>query len=301
MSIKVIRTSSAVAKRAVENSYFESILETSDEWIASRTGILNRYFAEDEKTSDLSLRAVRALDPSDSEIRLVLHASFSPDLIVPCIAAKIQKETGLSEDCFCADVNMGCTGFVGALMMAERYLKEGERGIVIGSEKISDHLNFEDRTTAVLFGDGAGAVLVEKTSSGKFAMKMKTYGNDEDLYMPRGEKVSMQGKNVYRFAVDKVPAVIREVLDDAGVSTEEVDHVICHQANVRILDQIEKRTGIAKEKFHVNLDRFGNTSAASVPLLWHELAEKGVLKRGEKLLVTAFGAGLSVGTILMEW
>lgn len=301
MSIKVIRTSSAVAKRAVENSYFESILETSDEWIASRTGILNRYFAEDEKTSDLSLRAVRALDPSYSEIRLVLHASFSPDLIVPCIAAKIQKETGLSEDCFCADVNMGCTGFVGALMMAERYLKEGERGIVIGSEKISDHLNFEDRTTAVLFGDGAGAVLVEKTSSGKFAMKMKTYGNDEDLYMPRGEKVSMQGKNVYRFAVDKVPAVIREVLDDAGVSTEEVDHVICHQANVRILDQIEKRTGIAKERFHVNLDRFGNTSAASVPLLWHELAEKGVLKRGEKLLVTAFGAGLSVGTILMEW
>lgn len=301
MSIKVIRTSSAVAKRAVENSYFESILETSDEWIASRTGILNRYFAEDEKTSDLSLRAVRALDPSDSEIRLVLHASFSPDLIVPCIAAKIQKETGLSEDCFCADVNMGCTGFVGALMMAERYLKEGERGIVIGSEKISDHLNFEDRTTAVLFGDGAGAVLVEKTSSGKFAMKMKTYGNDEDLYMPRGEKVFMQGKNVYRFAVDKVPALIREVLDDAGVSTEEVDHVICHQANVRILDQIEKRTGIAKEKFHVNLDRFGNTSAASVPLLWHELAEKGVLKRGEKLLVTAFGAGLSVGTILMEW
>lgn len=301
MSIKVIRTSSAVAKRAVENSYFESILETSDEWIASRTGILNRYFAEDEKTSDLSLRAVRALDPSDSEIRLVLHASFSPDLIVPCIAAKIQKETGLSEDCFCADVNMGCTGFVGALMMAERYLKEGERGIVIGSEKISDHLNFEDRTTAVLFGDGAGAVLVEKTSSGKFAMKMKTYGNDEDLYMPRGEKVFMQGKNVYRFAVDKVPALIREVLDDAGVSTEEVDHVICHQANVRILEQIEKRTGIAKEKFHVNLDRFGNTSAASVPLLWHELAEKGVLKRGEKLLVTAFGAGLSVGTILMEW
>lgn len=301
MGIKVIRTASAVAKRAVENSYFENILETSDEWISSRTGISQRYFAEEETTSEMSIRAVRALDPSDSEIRIILHASFTADLLVPSVAAKIQKELGLSEDSFCADINMGCTGFVGTMMMAEGYLKEGERGILVGSEKISDYLNFEDRSTAVLFGDGAGALLIEKTSSERFAMKMNTYGNDEDLYVPRGGKVSMNGKNVYRFAVDKVPSSIKEVLGAAGVSTDEVDHVICHQANVRILEQIEKHTGIAKEKLHVNLNRFGNTSAASVPLLWDELAKEGKLKRGDLLLVVAFGAGLSVGTILMEW
>lgn len=305
MGIHIIKTAAKKASKSVDNHYFESILETSDEWISSRTGISKRYFVseEGENTASMALGVAKQLAPKieGRDIKIILHASFSPDLIVPSIAAKIQKELGIQEDTYCADINMGCTGFVGALMLAERYLQVGECGIVIASETISDYLDFQDRTTAVLFGDGAAGVVFEKTATGLYRAKMNTYGNDTDLHMKKDGKVSMQGNNVYRFAIDKVPRSIKSVLEESAVSIDDIDHVVCHQANIRIIEQVMKNTGIAPSKFHVNLDRYGNTSAASVPIVLNEIAEMNRLMRGEKVLLVAFGAGLTVGTILMEW
>lgn len=304
MGIKIIKTSGVNASREVSNHYFEEILDTSDEWIASRTGIRKRYFVQDENTADMALKVAmefRKDVESGLDIKLILHASFSPDLIVPSIAAKIQKELGVQEDVYCADINMGCTGFVGALILAERYLKAGESGIIVASETISDYLDFTDRTTAVLFGDGAAGVIVTKTEDSCYFAQMNTYGNDTDLFMKKNGKVSMIGNNVYRFAVDKVPKSVRSVLERAEIGTDRIDHVICHQANIRIIEQIIRHTEIDESKFHVNLDRYGNTSAASVPLVLHEAAQSGKLRSGDKVLLCAFGAGLTVATILMEW
>lgn len=305
MGIHIIQTAAKKASKSVNNRYFETILDTSDEWISSRTGISNRNFVakDGENTASMALDVAVQFVPHlpGRDVKIVLHASFSPDLVVPSIAAKIQKELMIQDDTYCADINMGCTGFVGALMLAERYLNVGECGIVIASETISDYLDFQDRTTAVLFGDGAAGVLFEKTEHGLYHSKMSTYGNDTDLFMMKNGKVSMQGNNVYRFAIDKVPRSVMAVLEMAGVGVKDVDHVVCHQANIRIIEQVIKHTGIAASKFHVNLDRYGNTSAASVPIVLTELAEMNKLIRGEKVLLVAFGAGLTVGTILMEW
>ncbi len=303
MGISVLKTAGIKAEKAVNNQYFEGILDTSDEWIVTRTGISERRFVRDENTMEMALGVARQLGDSviGRDIRLILHASFSPDLIVPSIAAKIQLELGLQPDMLCADINIGCAGFVGALIIAERYLRPGECGMVVASETISDYLDFSDRTTAILFGDGAAGILFEKTEGGMFFADVKTYGNDEDLFMKKGGKVSMRGNNVYRFAIDKVPLSVETVLEKSGLSKDDIDHVLCHQANIRIIEQICKRTGISEEKFHHNLERYGNTSAASVPLLWNELAEGGALKRRDRLLLTAFGAGLTVSSVVMEW
>lgn len=302
MGIKIIKTAAYRASREVKNEYFETVLDTSDEWISSRTGIRRRYFVDKENTAEMSLAVARRFREAckDLPVRLVLNASFSPDLIVPSIAAKIQKELELDSDVYCADINMGCTGFVGALILAERYLQPGDYGILIASETISDFLDFTDRTTAVLFGDGAAGVLLQKADH-LYVSQMDTYGNDEDLFMMKHGKVRMNGNQVYRFTIDKVPKAVLHVLERAGMRAEDVDHVVCHQANIRIIEQIIKNTGIAAEKFHVNLDRYGNTSAASVPIVLHEVDSEGKLKRGDKVLLVAFGAGLTVGTALIEW
>lgn len=306
MGIRILQTASYKASRTVENNYFETILDTSDEWITSRTGIAKRNFVADENTASMSIAVAKKLqsaigDEVEQGLRLILNASFSPDLIVPSIAAKVQKELSLHDDIYCADINMGCTGFVGALILAERYLKEGEYGMVIASETISDYLDFSDRTTAVLFGDGAAGVVVRKTSDALYEAKMNTYGNDTDLFMMKEGKVSMQGNNVYRFTIDKVPKSALTVIERAGLTISDIDHVVCHQANIRIIEQIMKHTGIAGEKFYANLDRYGNTSAASVPIVLNEMNEKGLFKTGDKVLMVAFGAGLTVGTVLMSW
>ncbi|MDO4753783.1 MAG: beta-ketoacyl-ACP synthase 3 [Bacillota bacterium] len=306
MGIRIVQTAAYKAGKTVDNSYFETILDTSDEWITSRTGISKRNFVVDENTASMSIAVARQLEPvikngAESDLKLILNASFSPDLIVPSIAAKIQKELQLHDDVYSADINIGCTGFVGALILAERYLKDGEYGLIIASETISDYLDFQDRTTAVLFGDGAAGVLIQKTAESLYEAKMNTYGNDTDLFMMKEGKVSMQGNNVYRFAIDKVPKSVLSVLERSGVKTEEIDHVVCHQANIRIIEQIIKHTGISSEKFYANLDRYGNTSAASVPIVLNEMNEKGMFRKGDKVLMVAFGAGLTVGTVLMEW
>lgn len=299
MSFKIIATASMQGNKKIFNKEFETFLDTSDEWIRKRTGILSRNFATEYSIGDMALKIADRLPTENISPSLILVATFSSREPVPSIAARVQKHLKADNKVLCADVNIGCAGFLGIMLMAERYLRDGEYGILIASEKVSDYLDMSDRNTAVLFGDGAGAALIQKRDRGLFEGEMYTFGNDEDLRLNEDGKVSMEGQNVYRFANSKAPESIERMMKKAGVGPEEIDHVICHQANIRILQQISRQTKIDFKKFHSNLSRCGNTSAASVPLLLDSVMSR--IKPGEKVIFSAFGAGLCAGSIIMEW
>ena len=290
MSFKIIATASMQGNKKIFNKEFETFLDTSDEWIRKRTGILSRNFATEYSIGDMALKIADRLPTENISPSLILVATFSSREPVPSIAARVQKYLKADNKVLCADVNIGCAGFLGIMLMAERYLRDGEYGILIASEKVSDYLDMSDRNTAVLFGDGAGAALIQKRDRGLFEGEMYTFGNDEDLRLNEDGKVSMEGQNVYRFANSKAPESIERMMKKAGVGPEEIDHVICHQANIRILQQISRQTKIDFKKFHSNLSHCGNTSAASVPLLLDSVMSR--IKPGEKVIFSAFGAGL---------
>ncbi|MBL7575309.1 3-oxoacyl-[acyl-carrier-protein] synthase-3 [Peptoniphilus asaccharolyticus DSM 20463] len=297
MGLKFLDIKKIDLENKIENEYFTKILDTSDEWIKSRTGISSRYFAK-ESVSDMAVELANKLNFDREKIRLVLVASFTSERILPSVAGLINEKLNLNENCLSADINMACTGFVGAMILAERFLRDGECAILIAAEKISSVLDFSDRTTSVLFGDGCAGVVVEKNNK-LWVTDEKTYGDEKALSMRKGEFVSMQGKDVYRFAVDKVPKSIEKLFEESGIEKEDIDHVFAHQANIRILDQISSKLDLDIDKFMVNVDKHGNTSAASVPILLAE--KKEFLKDGDKVIFSAFGAGLSICSVLMEW
>ena len=237
---------------------------------------------------------------------MVVVATFTSDKGMPTISAGIQKFLGLKEDIFAIDFNMACSGFVAGLNICERFLEPGRQAILVGAEVISKYLDKEDRNTVVLFGDGAGAVLLEK-HEGKLYFENGINANDNALtldYKKIGgdEKlIGMEGKEVFRFAVDILPKVINNLLEKNNLSITDIDHIVCHQANYRILNSVSKKMKISIEKLYMNLDSYGNTSAATIPIALDEMNKKGLLKRGEKIIMVGFGAGLSWSGTLIEW
>jgi 3-oxoacyl-[acyl-carrier-protein] synthase-3 len=218
---------------------------------------------------------------------------------MPSIAAIIQGALELQEEVLCLDINMACTGFVGGLILIEGFLKKDELAILIGTEKISKHLDFEDRGTAILFGDGSGGVLLEKTED-EFFTVYGTRSNKEDLVMKEGEALTMKGSQVFRFATEVGASSISGVLDKAGLEKQDIDYFVCHQANERILDYIAHRLQISPLLFPKSLKDTGNVSAASIPLLLSKLKREGEFKENKRVILTGFGAGLSWASILME-
>lgn len=307
MGFKILETSSYLPSNIVKNDYFATYLDTSDEWISSRTGIKERRISIDEDTSDLVYKAVKKLKIDNIEkIDMVVVATFTSDKGMPTISAGIQKFLGLKEDIFAIDFNMACSGFVAGLNICERFLEPGRQAILVGAEVISKYLDKEDRNTVVLFGDGAGAVLLEK-HEGKLYFENGINANDNALtldYKKIGgdEKlIGMEGKEVFRFAVDILPKVINNLLEKNNLSITDIDHIVCHQANYRILNSVSKKMKISIEKLYMNLDSYGNTSAATIPIALDEMNKKGLLKRGEKIIMVGFGAGLSWSGTLIEW
>ncbi|WP_100065224.1 beta-ketoacyl-ACP synthase 3 [Miniphocaeibacter massiliensis] len=307
MGLKILKTSSYLPRNVVTNNDFEKYLDTSDEWISSRTGIKERRFAVDEDTSDLVYKSVDKLNIEDkSKIDLILVATFTSDKAMPTISSSIQKRLGLMEDIFAIDFNMACTGFVAGLKLCEKYLDTGRQAILIGADLISKTLDKNDRGTVVLFGDGAGATLIEKNNKQQY-FEIGTRSNDECLKLNgrniknESSFISMNGKEVFRFATEVLPVTIEKLLKEKNITIDDIDYVVCHQANYRILNYVAKKTKIQVEKFYMNLDKYGNTSAASIPIVLDEMNSKGLLKQGQRIITIGFGAGLSwVGTIL-EW
>jgi len=313
----VLGVGSALPKRRVTNEELAQSVDTSDEWIVARTGIRSRYLAGDgETTASLATEAARsALDHAGvaaSDIDLIVLATATPDQTFPSSATKVQAALGI-DDCIAFDVHAVCTGFLYALSVADSMLRSGNAGkaLVIGAETFSRILDWEDRATCVLFGDGAGALVLsaEESESGVLATRLHADGRHNDLLFVDGGpsttgtvgKLRMKGREVFRHAVVNLADVMNEVLEDAGLSAADVDWVVPHQANARILDATAKKLGLPAEKVVVTVDRHANTSAASVPLAFDTAVKDGRIKRGDVVVLEAMGGGFTWGAAALRY
>ncbi len=314
----------SVPEKVITNKDLEKIVDTSDEWISERTGIRARRVAEKGvSNSDVALQASRdalseaGLSPDDLDGILV--GTITADMSFPSTACFLQHKLGATKG-FAFDLQAACSGFVYSLDIGRRIIETGgaENLLVLGSEVLSSLVNYEDRNTCILFGDGAGAVILGKGDEGDGVISSKVHSDGslwELLYaagwgtanrMRGGTSgnnfgyIEMQGNETFKQAVHKLVDVSREVMDDAGISIDDVDLFIPHQANRRIIEAVGKRIGIPEEKVYMNLSRYGNTSAASIPIAMAEARREGVLKDGDTLLISAFGGGLTWGAAIIK-
>jgi 3-oxoacyl-[acyl-carrier-protein] synthase-3 len=313
----VAGTGSALPSRRVDNEELAQQVDTSDQWIVERTGIRSRYIAgEGETTASLATEAARkALEDAGipaTEVDLIVLATATPDQTFPSSATKVQAALGIN-DCVAFDVHAVCTGFLYAVSVADAMIRAGtgRTAIVIGAETFSRILDWEDRTTCVLFGDGAGAIILraEEGDRGILATKLHADGRHNDLLFVDGGpsstgtvgKLRMKGREVFRHAVVNLADVLGEVLSSASLSPDEVDWVVPHQANARILDATAKKLGLPKEKVVVTVDRHANTSAASVPLALDVAVKDGRIKRGDIVVLEAMGGGFTWGAAVLRY
>ncbi|GER08338.1 3-oxoacyl-[acyl-carrier-protein] synthase 3 [Iodidimonas muriae] len=313
---------SYLPKRIMSNEDMTEIVDTSDDWIVERTGIRQRHVAHaDEKTSDLAINAAkRALEMAGidgDELDLIVVATATPDETFPATATTVQAALGMTKG-FAFDLQAVCSGFVYALATADNFIKAGQvkRALVIGAETFTRILDYEDRTTCVLFGDGAGAVVLEAaegageaSDQGILSSHLHSDGRFHDmLYVDGGPSstgtsghVRMKGREVFRHAVVNLAAVVEEVLQAVGLESSAIDWLVPHQANRRILDGTAKKLNLSAEKVIVTVDRHANTSAASIPLALDEAVRDGRVKRGDLLLLEAMGGGFTWGACLLRW
>lgn len=305
----IVGTGSALPARRVTNTELSKTVDTSDEWIMARTGIQSRYIAgEGETTASLAVEAARqalaAAGIAPSAVGLIVLATATPDQTFPASATKVQTALGI-DDCVAFDVQAVCSGFLYALSVAESMIRGGtaDVAIVIGAETFSRILDWEDRTTCVLFGDGAGAVVLQAQDGerGVLATRLHADGrHNQLLYVDGGPsttgtvgKLRMKGQEVFRHAVTNLASVTNEVVEAAGVSIEDVDWIVPHQANRRILDATARKLGLAPEKVIITVDQHANTSAASVPLALDVAVRDGRIKPGDLLVLEAMGGGFT--------
>ena len=323
-STVILGTGSYAPSRIMTNDELSRLVETSDEWIRTRTGIRERRIAESsERASDLgaeaSRRALADAGISPNDIDLLVVATFTPDQPLPSCASLLQKKLGIPTRAACFDVNAACTGFLYALDAACAMIASGRyrRALVVGSEKLSDVVDWDDRTTCVLFGDGAGAVVVgasDETGRGLLGSLLGCDGSGADLLCipggprdpaappgARSDKLQMKGREVFKLAVRCMDEAARDILEQHGLRADQISVVIPHQANQRIIDAIAEYLELPLERFFVNVDRFGNTSAASIPIALDEARRAGRIKRGDLVMLVAFGAGLTYGSALLRW
>ena len=322
MTIKITGTGSALPPKIVTNDDLAKIVDTSDEWIRERTGICERRISTGQTTTDLAVEAARkALEQAGKdpkEVELIIVATVSGDWALPCSACQVQAALG-ADNATAFDINAACSGFLFGLNIVNAYISSGayKNALVIGAETLSKILDWTDRGTCILFGDGAGAAFVEaREGEGVLGFVRGSAGVDGEALQcknrelsnifvkPEEEKLSyveMDGQAVYRFACMTVSKVIKQAIEKAGIKTEDVDLFVLHQANIRIVESIAKRLHMPMEKFPYNLDKRGNISAASIPILLDELNRSGKLKRGDKIVLSGFGAGLTYGATVMVW
>lgn len=304
--MKIHTTARYLPDHVVTNEDLSQRVDTSDQWISSRTGIRERRYAQNMTNTEMAIQVGKSLMEKSSypkeNIAAVLVASFTPDCLTPSMACQVHKALDLPETTMALDFNAACSGFVYGLSLAQDMLRSRpNQGILlIGSEKISAHLDYNDRNTCILFGDGAGGAILTEGGS-DFPFIFGTKGDDQAIVCPVGGKIAMEGKEVFVFAVNAITDSLHGILETTGLEREEIDHVVCHQANARIIAHVYKKLGMPQEKFYINLDHYGNTSSASIPLVLDEMSEKNLLQSGQKVLCVGFGAGLTWGATLLEW
>ncbi len=325
-TVSIIGTGSYLPERILSNADLSKVVETDDEWITTRTGIKERRIAaDDEFTSDMGAKAaLAALEQAGvaaAEVDLILVATATPDLVFPATACFVQTKIGASKAA-CIDISAACSGFLVAIEIAQQFIMSHtyDTVLVIGAEKLSSITNWTDRNTCVLFGDGAGAALLRHRSDGSHGListHLASDGNFADiLWMPGGgcktpitrenandhlQTIMMSGKEVYKQAVSAMVDAARTAVEKAGLTIEDIACIIPHQANVRIIEAIAGRLNIPLDRFFVNLDRYGNTSAAAVAIALDEANRSGRIKRGDYVLMVVFGGGLTWAGSVLEW
>ena len=311
--IKIRGTGRCVPENIITNQDLAKIVETSDAWITTRTGIQHRRHSTTESHADLCLGAARsALEKAGvtpEQIGAVIVATVTPGTACPSAACLLQRDLGLPQDIPCFDLNAACTGFLFALHTMECLLNSSSRkyGLVVGAEALSRLINWEDRGTCILFGDGAGAAVVECREGWPAAPAVLGCRGDGVLLRVAGPGtgepplIRMDGTKVFKFAVETVPQCMDQVLQKAGLTVEDVNFFVFHQANARIIDLAVRKYRIPPERYYKNIADYGNTSAASIPLVLSELQEQGKVAPGSRVLVVGFGGGLTWGGMLVEF
>lgn len=309
--LKFISTGRCVPPKIVTNDDMSRIVDTSDEWIRTRTGIAQRHFSDGESAVDLAVGAARqAMEHAQvrpEEIGVCVVATCTPDHAAPSDACLVQAALGISEDVPCFDLNAGCTGFLYGLETVRGLLALSSKpyALLVGCEQLSRVLDMTDRSTCVLFGDGAGAAVLGLEEGALWEALLGSRGNWEILWVngpgPETAAIHMDGQGVYRFAVEAIPSCARTLLERSGLTLDDVDWIVPHQANRRIIETAAKRLHAPIEKFYQNMERYGNTSAASIPIALDEMNEVGLLKRGQRVMCIGFGAGLTWGGALFQW
>lgn len=326
MEMKFVSTGSYLPDQVIDNEFLSHIVDTSDEWISSRTGIRQRRVTAGEGTASMAAKAAskaiaRAnIDPMD--IDLIIVATMSPDNFLPNTACEVQAKVG-AMNAVCYDLSAACSGFVFALNTAYSFIKAGiyKTALLIGSEVISKMLDWNDRSTCVLFGDGSGAAIVQACDDGEFYSILGSDGTRKDALTCANRYISnpitskegntltedsldyvkMEGQEVFKFVIKTIPNTIQQVIEKADCTKEDIRYYVLHQANKRILESVAKKLKEPIEKFPMNLDKYGNTSAASIPILLDKMNKKNMLTRGDRIIVSGFGGGLTWGTTLIEW
>ncbi len=308
---EILGTGSCVPPRVVTNEELSRTVDTTDGWIYSRTGVRSRHFVTEESGLDLAESAARqaiaraGISPEDIAVCLV--GTCSPDRASPSTACLLQLRLGLPQDTICYDLNAACAGFLYGIRTAHALLADTGRGyaLVIGVEVLSRMLDMEDRNTCILFGDGAGAAVICRREERTWRWEAGTRGNESAIWVqgpgPEPSIIHMEGKAVFRFAIEVVEKSIRRLLEAEGCTLDQVDLVVCHQANARIIDHVEKKMGARPGQFYKNMETYGNTSAASIPIALNELASGGALQRGMRLICVGFGSGLTWAGMLLRW
>lgn len=320
--VQIIGTGSYAPLNIMTNHQLAEIVDTSDEWITSMTGIKERHISQGENTSDLATKAALA-SLKDAQIKaedidLIILASTSPDQFVPATACIVQGNIG-AVNAMAFDISAACTGFIFALNIAMQFLKTGERkrALIIGAEVLSKIVDWTDRKTCILFGDGAGAAVLEAGSKkGIISINSASEGQkgqfltcptvDVKNTFTKGNEnftstINMDGKEIFKFAVKTIESSIDKILKENNYTLDDIKYVVCHQANLRIIEFVVKRLKADKDKFFVNLDKYGNTSSASIAIAIDEMNKKNLLKAGDKIILVGFGGGLTYGASLIEW
>lgn len=326
IEVCIAGTGSYVPEKILTNAELATLVDTNDEWIVTRTGIKERHIAaDDEFTSHLATKAAaRALEQANiaaEDLELIIVATITPDTITPATACYVQQNLG-ARTAVAFDISAACSGFLYAMKLAKRMISDGafKNALIIGAEKLSAFVNWEDRTTCVLFGDGAGAAVLRRAEPGEGSIIATEMGTDGGLthllHIPGGGSkcpitpanaglnlatLSMLGKEVFKHAVTRMKQAAEKVIERAGLQPEDIACVIPHQANLRIIDAIADRLSVPNERVFVNLDKYGNTSAAAVAIALDEAARSGAFKRGDHIVLVVFGAGLTWAAAAIRW
>lgn len=309
--VTILSVGTALPKKCVTNDELSKTVDTNDEWIRTRSGIGSRYICDkDETTYTMAIEAGRkAIEKSGinkEDIAMVVITTSSSDYLFPMNASMVQAGLGLNEEIMSFDLTAACSGLIYAIELARGYLTMNNKkyALLIGSEHLTRITDYTDRSTCILFGDAGGAIIVGLNEGAVYANKQWTRGNFDALWCAgasgEGQKIHMNGKDVFKFAVGAMDQGIREALEASGQTLDDVKYIVCHQANLRIIDHVKIRYKGHEHKFFSNIEKYANTSTASIPIVLEELFDKGELEKGDKIILVGFGAGLVWGSAFIE-